>query len=475
MLWQIKRNLLYYVRTTKEQEAKKNNMDSQYQIPDSFWRLFRSPNRELYIEAMLRINEEYEYNSYFLSKEICIQILSDYFGAKRVQLEREEEESDLDLLEPPATRTLNWLLKAQWLVRLEDYYRQVTNIVIPDYAAVFVDAFVQLYEEPEEETDLYIQNIYGILYSFQNDERAGLSLLKTALINTRKLNKSLQNMLHNMDRFYGRLLEKDSYGELLQEHLEGYVNEVIRKKYHILKTSDNFYLYKADIKKWIRNMQEDPAWLLKKIEREKDRYTQSEVFALLDGIERGFDDIEHRIANMDRENMKYVRATVVRLNYLLNGEGDMKGLLIGLLRKLEQGKLQEDRWRMLAGQLNLSDPGILSDQSLYQKRGTRKKFEEELPADEERAELTREEILKLNKVNHRYSRREIEEFLEEREKDGMIDTAEIKIETKDEFEKLILAYDYAMKKNSLYQAVEKEEKRIHNGPFSYPNLLFIKK
>lgn len=130
---------------------------------------------------------------------------------------------------------------------------------------------------------------------------------------------------------------------------------------------------------------------------------------------------------------------------------------------------------MLAGQLNLSDPGILSDQSLYQKRGTRKKFEEELPADEERAELTREEILKLNKVNRRYSRREIEEFLEEREKDGMIDTAEIKIETKDEFEKLILAYDYAMKKNSLYQAVEKEEKRIHNGPFSYPNLLFIKK
>lgn len=90
-------------------------MDSQYEIPDSFWRLFRSPNRELYIETMLRINEEYEYNSYYLSREVCIQVISDYFAAKRVNLFREEEETDLDVMEPPATRTLNWLLRAQWL------------------------------------------------------------------------------------------------------------------------------------------------------------------------------------------------------------------------------------------------------------------------------------------------------------------------------------------------------------------------
>lgn len=31
---------------------------------------------------------------------------------------------------------------------------------------------------------------------------------------------------------------------------------------------------------------------------------------LVDQIERGFDDIEHRIANMDREHSKYIRATV---------------------------------------------------------------------------------------------------------------------------------------------------------------------
>lgn len=36
----------------------------------------------------------------------------------------------------------------------------------------------------------------------------------------------------------------------------------------------------------------------------------------LDVIDRGFDDIEHRIFNMDKEHTKYIRATVTRLNYL---------------------------------------------------------------------------------------------------------------------------------------------------------------
>ena len=41
---------------------------------------------------------------------------------------------------------------------------------------------------------------------------------------------------------------------------------------------------------------------------------------LIDQIERGFDDIEHRISNMDKEHSKYIRATVSRLNYLLSDE-----------------------------------------------------------------------------------------------------------------------------------------------------------
>lgn len=200
-----------------------------WEIPDSFWSLFRSGNRKIYIEALLQINEEYQYSNYFLSKEVCIQTLSDYFAKQKVTMEQEELEDDFDMLEPLAARILNWLLRTRWLRKVEDYSTLTTNIVIPDYAAVFIEAFIRLSSDEEDEAQVYIQNIYAILFAFKNDPRSNISLLKAALVNTRRLNKSLQDMLHNMDKFFSSLLEKQFYGDLLKEHLEGYVEEIVRK------------------------------------------------------------------------------------------------------------------------------------------------------------------------------------------------------------------------------------------------------
>lgn len=450
-------------------------MEYRYDIPESFWSLFRSRNRDTYIGALLRINEEYEYNSYFLSREICIQVLQDFLAEQHSVVWQEEDETESEALETPAARVLNWLLKKQWLKKLEDYYNQVTNIIIPDYAAIFVDAFERLTTESED-TEVYIQNIYAILFSFLNDPRANESLLKTALVNTRKLNKSLQDMLHNMDKFFGSLLEKKNYGDLLKEHLEGYVEEIIKKKYHILKTSDNFYLYKNDIKTWIDHLQRDTGWIGEIERREHRKVDEAEILKMLDGIDRGFHDIEHRLNNMDKEHMKYVRATVTRLNYLLNQEGDSKGLMIQILNEIARSSDREEKIRQVAGKLNFSAFDILSDKSLYKRRRSRKRFAEELKADEERQpELSTEEVLRLNRIHNRYSRKEIEEFLDGRLRNGRVEMEKTPVTNEEEFEKLILAYDYAMKKDSKYQVLDTVEREIQTGRYQYPALIFVRR
>ena len=86
---------------------------------------------------------------------------------KQVLLQREENETDFDMLETTASRILRWLLKTGWLKKIEDYSTMTTNIVIPDYAAVFIEAFERLTSEELEETELYIQNVYATLFSFQ--------------------------------------------------------------------------------------------------------------------------------------------------------------------------------------------------------------------------------------------------------------------------------------------------------------------
>ena len=408
-------------------------------------------NREIYIESLLCINQEYEYSNYFLTREVCLQILSDRNTQKRIRLEREESETELDLLETTSSRILNWLVKTGWLKKIEDYTSLTTNIVIPDYAAIFIEAFEKLSSQELEETDIYIQ----------------------------KLNKALQDMLHNMDKFFERLLDKKTYGELLREHLDGYVEEVVRKKYHILKTSDNFYIYKMDIKKCLREMRENDEWIESVRARAKATGDEKEdVLEILDQIERGFDDIEHRIANMDKEHTKYVRATVTRLNYLLSGETDTKGLVVQLLNRIsaeENGAKKEEKLRKTAERMNLSYLEILSEKSLYKRRKSRTDFISKMETEEETEDLNREEVLKMNRIQMRYSRAEIEEFIQAHMTGDIMDAGAMKDMTDEDFEKLILAYDYSTRRNSKYAALNEEDRMVENGRYRYPDLKFIQR
>ncbi len=451
-------------------------MQLRQEIPDQFWGLFRSVNREVYIESLLCINREYEYSNYFLTREVCLQILNDMNAEKRIRLEREETESDFDMLETPSLRILNWLVRTGWLKKIEDYVSMTTNIVIPDYAAVFIEAFEKLSSEDLEETEVYIQNVYATLYSFRNDPRVNLNMLRTALVNTRKLNKALQDMLHNMDKFFARLLDKRTYGELLREHLEGYVEEVVRKKYHILKTSDNFYIYKNDIKECLREMREDEEWIEKVRARSKASGDGGEdVLELIDLIDRGFDDIEHRIANMDREHSKYVRATVTRLNYLLSGETDTKGLVIKLLGRMEDSTKREEIIAAAGSRMNLSLLEILSEKSLYKRRRARTDFISRMEPDEEIEDLDRDEVLKMNRIQTRYSRADIESFIESNMKEDVMDAGELKDMSEEDFEKLILAYDYSTRRNSPYMVEEETSEMVESGRYRYPKLKFIRR
>ncbi|MBC5682091.1 Wadjet anti-phage system protein JetA family protein [Ruminococcus hominis] len=466
-------------------------MQLRFEIPDKFWGLFRSVNREAYMEALLNINEEYQYSNYFLTREVCIQVLSDMYIKKHFQLKQEEDETEFDLLETPASRTLKWLLRTGWLKKLEDYNTLATNIVIPDYAAIFIDAFERLGSEDMEETEIYIQNVYATLFSFKNDSRVNLSMLRTALVNTRRLNKALQDMLHNMDKFFGRLLDQQSYHDLLKEHLEGYVEEIVRKKYHILKTSDNFYIYKTDIKKCLRDMRENEEWIGLVRERSKAMGdTKDDVVDLLDMIERGFDDIEHRISNMDKEHTKYVRATVTRLNYLLSGETDTKGLVVQLLNRMSaavteeqntqvenrgNGYSYEEMLQLTGERMNMSLLEMLSEKSLYKRRKPREDFISQMAEDETIEDLNREDVLKLNRILQRYSKQEIEAFIEEHMKDDVMDVEKLKIADEESFEKLILAYDYSTRRNSKYIVLEEDTPQIENGCYKYPALKFVRR
>lgn len=448
-------------------------------LPQQFWSVFSSRNRYIYMEALLTIYDEYLYNDYFLTKETCIQLIAEHFSDRIVDISADDEEQDFDSMEPMATKILNRLIRYSWLKRAEDYSSFKTNIILPDYASVFIETMKRILHPEEDEKDLYIQNVYTNIYSFYFDTKSGMELLRAAMVNTTRLNRALQDMLHNMDQFFGALLEKNNYEDLLLEHLNGYVENIVNKKYSLLKTSDNFYIYKNDIKKLLRTIGEDENRLkvLKHklmSEGKKEEEIENEFTDLLYEIDRGIINMEKRIAHIDTEHSKYIRATVSRLEYLLSSDDSLKGNVISLLN-LMSGEKDADLYSKVAASVLINDPTVISADSFYKKRGKRRQFEETVePEAESEEELSKEDILRINRNKSRYSKAQIENFIIDKMEDGTFRTKDHEIQTDEEFELLILAYDYSIRRNSPFHVVPGSKGTIQKGKYTYPDMIFEK-
>lgn len=446
-------------------------------IPEGFFSLFNSKNRYIYIESLILIYDEYLYNDYFLTKDTCIQLLEDLYANRIVDISADDADDDTDMSEPVAARIFYKLVKFGWLRRIEDYGAFKTYVVIADYASAFIETFKKINDTDSDETDLYIQNIYTNIYSFYHDNKAGIELLKTAMVNTAKLNRTLQEMLHNMDKFFEALLKQDNYEDLLTEHLNGYVENVVNKKYAILKTGDNFYIYKNDIKTLLKQIREDEERLdiLKTKMSHRGQTPQEveyEIMDMIESIERGIANMEKRISRIDTEHSKYIRATVRRLEYMLNNDDSVRGDIINLLGIMNEGQSQKitDRVSKI---IKLNDSTIISQELLYKKRGKRKTFEDTVEAFEAlESDLSAEEILKLNQNKNRYSNKEIENYIMDNMHNGIYKSSDNPVNNEKDFELLILAYDYSIRKNSPFSVKEIGEGIIINENYSYPELVF---
>jgi hypothetical protein len=453
-------------------------MNEIQNIPQEFWKLFRSSNRYIYIEALFVIYQEYLYNDYFLTRETCIQLVGEHFEGRLIDVSADDEEMEDTSNEPTSMQIVNKLTAFGWLRKVEDYVNFKTNIVIPDYAAIFIEAFLKADNQDEKETDIEIQNIFSNLYSFYHDKKLGIEMLVSAKQNATRLNRSLQLMLHNMDRFFESLLEKTSYEEVLAEHLEIFVETEVHRKYGLLKTSDNFYKYKNEIRDLLRSLEQDDSRLellkRKLLLEAPDRRPEEidlEYNDLIYEIDRSISNMESRIAHIDAEHSKYIRVTVSRMEYLLSRDQNLKGNLVTLLNLLSSGK-EDKLTKQIGERIQLNDFNVFSEASFYKKRAKSiLKVDKEVP-DYEEEDLSREEILRANKSTARYSKAQIENYILDHMGQGIYRVSEHPVTSKREFELLILAFDQSLRMKSPFELVDETEDSITNGGFRYPNAVF---
>ncbi len=154
----------------------------------------------------------------------------------------------------------------------------------------------------------------------------------------------------------------------------------------------------------------------------------------------------------------------------------MKGLVIQLLNDLSASS-EEDLEKKLAhtaSRMNFSQFTVISDHSLYKRYKSRQDFTAELMPEEEPEELTREEILQLNRMKNRYSRKQIRAFVLERMVNGRFAVTEDTVSSRRILKSWFLR-TMILRKDSPYRVLDQEVPVVEHAGYRYPALVFVKK
>ena len=59
--------------------------------------------------------------------------------------------------------------------------------------------------------------------------------------------------------------------------------------------------------------------------------------------------------------------------------------------------------------------------------------------------------------------------------EGRMEVTDGSVRSGEDFEKLILAYDYSTRRKSPYKVEEEDSEMVHSGGYIYPRLVFVRR
>ena len=162
-------------------------------IPADFYKLFRTKNRDAYMQFLVAIYEENNeiYASLGLTVEECRAIIEDTITKARIVWEQEEfeegEEADTLFPDDSPSGMLNRLIRWGWLKSDFDEKLNTSVISFPEYSQLYVELFQKLLSEDNSRERESILAIYSALFTYQTDQDKNNDILKNALRTSKRL------------------------------------------------------------------------------------------------------------------------------------------------------------------------------------------------------------------------------------------------------------------------------------------------
>ena len=440
-------------------------------IPPDFYKLFVSKYMGYYVSFLVAVHEESSrsYSVLGLTEQECRAVINEKLTETTIDWDQDrfDEEGELLTRSNMASVCLGHFVDWGWLRR--DFDETLNSYVLsfPEYSRLFVELFQKLSSEEDGAERESVLAVYSYLFTYSSDPEKNNEMLKSAWKTSRRLTQMLSNMQEGMRGYFDELSRKKDFRGI-QEVLVKEINNTDSRRYAILTTTDSFYRYKEAVKELIdRNLRENE---LRRQELEQRRGEEpegtpaaaragravelcTEAMDLLYQIEREFDVLERRYNQLIEQKTVFAGRAAARIRYLLQEGAQEEDQTVLLVNLLDHGKRKEELLEELAARMKVtSSYRVITEKSFYSRRDKEK--EAFLPGAVAEAPQAEKEELGEFVLRPLYTGKELRDFWNRSQKDGVFRAGKDTVRSMEDLEKLFFIWQEMTEQSEGRQEIE---------------------
>lgn len=470
-------------------------------VPDNFFSILSSKNKEIYALALNVLFQSLETEEMSIKKQDFLRVLKETATDIIMGLDLESEGAEDDALTNPtlpsrAAFILRRLEETGWIDIQMNNETFEEYIVLPTYSITILNALKELTKESDAMYNSLVHSTYSEL-RLEDDEPDDLMYvtLLRAFDNTKKLRIELVTLGHQIKIYQHKLANLFSTNDVLHNHFDDYKVKISDKLYHPLKTFDSVTRFKRPIinilQKWLKDekiratlINQSLLWL-----KERD-YAKAEedLISKINYIQDMYEQLTTMINEIDESHSEYTKSSASKIIYFNNNDKTIKGHLETIFKAYAKanasamkGQGSKDLRYILTEMQNammFHEQGYIDSNSVtlpiirqYREIG------EPLPIVnnfEEAGDLIMQNF--LDQTRNSFTDARVLEFMETAfGSDNEIKADEIPLPDYDAFILLILATLKKNDDNCFYDVDISEEGYVHSQGYILPKLTFRRK
>lgn len=310
-------------------------------IPDNFFSILSSKNKEIYAFALTVLYSSLQSDEMSIKKDDYQRMLREKASdlVMRLDLEEEGNKDEEALVNPNIANRAAFIVRrleeTGWIDIRIDSETFEEFIALPPYSIKFLTLINEIINESEVAYNSLVHATYSELKmeDEEPDEFMYVALLR-AYENTKKLRVELVTLGHSIRIFQHKLGNIFTTNEVLHEHFDEYKVRISDRLYHPLKTFDSVAKFKRPIisilQKWLRDDEIRKRLVTQSLLWRKNNDSsnaESELIEKITFIQDMYEQLNNMIEEIDNSHSEYTKSSANKIIYFNNNDKTIKGHL----------------------------------------------------------------------------------------------------------------------------------------------------